>query len=418
MAVAGGLTFVVSGVALSSIPAASAATANAVIKPVPDSQWKQIVAVGAWHTGCPVNQKALRRVEVNYHGFDGAVHRGVLVVNADVAASIASVMTTLFARGFPIHRMQPIEAFKGDDNASMAADNTSAYNCRRASQANAAAAKSPHANGRAIDINPYENPWIDSRCNCFQPDAKYGTLRAGRGVITKDGVVWQAFNRAGWIWQDNSTTDFQHFDTGYPSRPFMPVAVNVGNAQQIITVQSHGTYASVSAWQHSSSGWKRVLTTSSARIGAGGLVAGAKRHQGTNTTPSGTYALTQAFGIAANPGTAFPYHRVTNADWWVEDNASRWYNSMRTATLGGFRTNLPESDVNGSEHLIRHTTQYAYSIVIDYNMHPAVRYRGAGIFLHVSNGHPTAGCVAVPRATEVAILRWLRPSAHPRITIN
>jgi L,D-peptidoglycan transpeptidase YkuD (ErfK/YbiS/YcfS/YnhG family) len=389
-----------------------------VIKALPTSEWKQIVAVGAWHAGCPASQHTLRRVEVNYHGFDGSVHRGVLVVNADVASSVASVMTTLFTRGFPIHRMQPIEAYKGDDNASMAADNTSAYNCRRSSQANAAAAKSPHANGRAIDINPYENPWIDSRCNCFQPDAKYGTLRSGKGVITKNGVVWQAFNRAGWIWQDNTTADFQHFDTGYPSRPFMPIAVNVGNAEQIITVQTHGTYATVSAWQHGGAGWQRVLTTTAGRIGARGLVAGSKRHQGSNTTPSGTYALTQAFGIAANPGASIPYHRVTNADWWVEDNASRWYNTLRTAAAGGFRTNLTESDVNGSEHLIKHTTQYAYSIVIDYNMNPAVRHRGAGIFLHVSDGHPTAGCVAVPRNTEVALLRWLRPSAHPRITIS
>ena len=190
-----------------------------MIVPVPAAQWRRIVAVGAWHAGCPVARTGLRRVEVNYRGFDGAVHRGVLVVNADAATSVAAIFTRLFDRGFPIHRMRPIEEYAGDDAASMAADNTSAYNCRRASQANAPSTASPHANGRAIDLNPYENPWIDPRCGCFQPDAHYGTHRNGTGVIVEGGTAWTVFTRAGWIWQDNATTDFQHFDTGYPSRP-------------------------------------------------------------------------------------------------------------------------------------------------------------------------------------------------------
>jgi hypothetical protein len=204
----------------STTPAPSPApSADAVIAAVPAAEWARIVAVGAWHAGCPVTRTDLRRVEVSFRGFDGAVHRGVLVVNADVAPSVARIFTELFDRGFPIRRMEPIEVFGGDDNASMAADNTSAYNCRRSSQANAPATASPHANGRAIDLNPYENPWIDPRCHCFQPASPYGTKRSGPGVITRGGVAWTAFTSAGWIWQDNSTIDYQHFDTGYPSRP-------------------------------------------------------------------------------------------------------------------------------------------------------------------------------------------------------
>jgi L,D-peptidoglycan transpeptidase YkuD (ErfK/YbiS/YcfS/YnhG family) len=57
-------------------------------------------------------------------------------------------------------------------------------------------------------------------------------------------------------------------------------------------------------------------------------------------------------------------------------------------------------------------------VVINFNMDPAVRYRGAGIFLYVSNGNPTAGCVAVPRPMVVAILRWLDPQADPIIAIG
>ena len=419
MAIAVSLGVVTGLVGFAPRSVATVATAAAPsITSVPVSEWNRIVAVGAWHSGCPASRTTLRQVWVNYHGFDGRVHRGVLVVNVDVAPAIASIMTSLFNSGFPIHRMQPIETFNGDDNASMAADNTSAYNCRRASQANASPSASPHANGRAIDINPYENPWIDSRCNCFRPDAYFGSHRSGRGVITKLGVVWQAFSAAGWTWQDNSTIDYQHFDTGYPSAPFMPVPVTVGNAQQVITVQAHGSWATVVAWQRVASGWRVVVSTNAGRVGSNGVVAGSARRQGSYTTPTGTYALTQAFGIAPNPGTGLPYHHVTNADWWVEDNASRWYNTLRTAAQGGFRTQLPETNVNGSEHLIAHGAAYRYAVVIDYNMHPAVRYRGAGIFLHVSTGQPTAGCVAVPQSVLVQLMRWLQPTQHPRIAIG
>ncbi len=197
------------------VPAPTAA----VVSGLTDAQWQRIVAAGVWRAGCPVSRSSLRRVELGYIGFDGKAHRGALVVNADVAGSVVRIFSALYAARFPIRRMVPVEAYGGDDNASMAADNTSAFNCRRAGQANAPSAKSPHANGRAIDVNPYENPWMDPRCSCFQPDAYYGTHRTGKGVIVKDGVAWRAFVTEGWTWQDSATIDYQHFDTGYPSRP-------------------------------------------------------------------------------------------------------------------------------------------------------------------------------------------------------
>ena len=173
---------------------------------------------------CPITERSqLRVVEVGYHGFDGAVHRGRLVVNADVAASVARIFTRLFNERFPIRRMRPIEAYGGDDDASMAADNTSAFNCRQPDQSNSAFASSPHANGRAVDINPRENPWQDPRCGgCWQPTARFAARTPGRGKILRGGVVWRAFTAEGWIWQDIATADYQHFDTGYPSVPWSP----------------------------------------------------------------------------------------------------------------------------------------------------------------------------------------------------
>jgi L,D-peptidoglycan transpeptidase YkuD (ErfK/YbiS/YcfS/YnhG family) len=195
------------------------------------------------------------------------------------------------------------------------------------------------------------------------------------------------------------------------------VPVSLGNARQVITVKARGSYATVQAWQLSGRTWRLVLSTTSARVGTHGVVPGSQRKQGTGTTPGGTYTLTEAFGIAADPGSSLPYHRVTADDYWVEDNNSAYYNQMRLGALGGFDKVAPPNSVNGSEHLITYTVQYQYVVVIDFNRWPAVPYRGAGIFLHVNGSGSTAGCVSVPASTMVALVRWLDPAAHPRIAI-
>jgi hypothetical protein len=198
---------------------AAAVSADPAVRKVTKAEWARIVAVGAWHPGCPVQRKNLRHLEINHLGFDGEVHRGVLVVRRDVAAGVTRIFTRLFDQRFPIESMRPIEEFDGNDNRSMRANNTSAYNCRRAGQANSPSSMSPHANGRAIDLNPLRNPWIDPRCDCWKPSAKYAKRTPGKGKILKGGVAYNAFVREGWIWQDIRGVDYQHFDTGYPSRP-------------------------------------------------------------------------------------------------------------------------------------------------------------------------------------------------------
>ena len=195
------------------------------------------------------------------------------------------------------------------------------------------------------------------------------------------------------------------------------VPVVVGNAAQVLTVKAHGSYATVTAWTKSATGWHVTGGPWSGRVGTNGVVPGSQRKQGTDTTPGGTYTMTEAFGVASDPGTAMPYRHVGSDDWWVEDNRSQYYNQHRLGSQGGFDMSLPESDVNGSERLINHPTQYRYVVVINFNRWPATPYRGAGIFLHVNGSGSTAGCVSVPSSAMVTILRWLRPSAHPRIAI-
>ncbi|MEY9841065.1 L,D-transpeptidase family protein [Streptacidiphilus sp. EB103A] len=197
-----------------------------------------------------------------------------------------------------------------------------------------------------------------------------------------------------------------------------PVPVTLGNALQVITVKATGSYATVTAWQHQGHSWIPRYTTTQARVGANGITDGTTRHQGTDTTPTGTYTITQGFGVGANPGTKMPYHQVTSADWWVEDPQSPYYNQMRTAAQGGFP--LTETGDLGSEHLINYPTQYHNALVINYNMNPAVPGRGAGIFLHDlgPQAGPTAGCVALPTTVITQIMQWINPAQHPIIAIG
>lgn len=195
---------------------------GSVIKPVPEEQWQDMVAAGMVRPGCPITRRAeLRRVEVDFVDFEGRDRRGHLVVHADTAETAARIFARLYRAEFPIRRMEGVEKYGGDTLESLQADNTSAYNCRRPDQINAPVTESPHANGRAIDINPVENPWMDLRCDCWSPSAEFAERTPGQGKVLRGGLVWRVFKSEGWIWQNIPVPDYMHFDTGYPSRPYV-----------------------------------------------------------------------------------------------------------------------------------------------------------------------------------------------------
>lgn len=110
-------------------------------------------------SGCPLSLDRLTLLRLGYWGFDHGVHHGELVVNESAAASLAYAFRLLFAARFPIRRMQVVDDFGGDDEQSMLAGNTSAFNCRIVP---GTAAWSQHAYGLAADINPFENPEVSN----------------------------------------------------------------------------------------------------------------------------------------------------------------------------------------------------------------------------------------------------------------
>jgi L,D-peptidoglycan transpeptidase YkuD (ErfK/YbiS/YcfS/YnhG family) len=187
--------------------------------------------------------------------------------------------------------------------------------------------------------------------------------------------------------------------------------------RQVVTVRhTSGWHARLALWRLRNGHWTRVASARDGRTGYGGLVRGPRRHQGTGTTPLGSYGLISAFGTHARVGH-LPYRRIRKGDFWVEDNTSRYYNRYRNQRQGGFHWRLPESAKNGSERLSNYPTQYEYAIVTSYN-HQQVRHRGAGIFLHVNGSGATGGCVSGPRSFIRTVLTRLRPSLHPRIAVG
>lgn len=164
---------------------------------------------------CPLAPGDLRHLHVRHVGFDGRDHLGELVVDARYARDIRRVFATLYAARWPIRRMRPVAAYDGSDARSMAADNTSGFNCRRVA---GTTHWSAHAYGAAIDLNPRENPYLSG--SSVQPRSGRRLARLDRGpdshvppgVIRENDVVVRAFAAVGWTWGGTwAAPDYQHF---------------------------------------------------------------------------------------------------------------------------------------------------------------------------------------------------------------
>lgn len=169
----------------------------------------------SWRRGCPVAPSGLRMIEMTYWGMDDKPHAGGrLVVNAKAAEDLVKVFRRLFEIRYPIERMEPVDKYKGSDFESIEANNTSAFNCRRAT---GSSSFSQHAYGLAIDINPCQNPYVyaDGRI-AHEQCAKYKNRdRNAPGMIHAGDEVVDAFDSIGWGWGGEFTgaKDYQHFSS-------------------------------------------------------------------------------------------------------------------------------------------------------------------------------------------------------------
>jgi poly-gamma-glutamate synthesis protein (capsule biosynthesis protein) len=193
-------------------------------EPLSDEVWQDMRGK-SWkpNQGCPSRDR-LVLLTVPFRDFAGQPKTGELVVAKSVAVVLARIFTEIYdSAAFRIERMDRVDNYGGSDAASMAANNTSAFNCR---PVEGTTTLSAHASGLAIDINPVQNPWVKGdevdpeagRPFDSVPKRQAAQNQGQHGIILGGGVAVAAFKRNGWTWGGNWTSvkDYQHFlQTGH-----------------------------------------------------------------------------------------------------------------------------------------------------------------------------------------------------------
>lgn len=179
-------------------------------------------------------------------------------------------------------------------------------------------------------------------------------------------------------------------------------AGEVGTATQVVAVSgTEGSRATLEAWQRSPVGWHRVSPSLPALVGAAGFTDRAR--DGFPATPTGVFTLDEAFGTAPSPGGGLPYRTVDSDDWWDGDPQSPTFNTHQVCAPG-----TCAFDEDSAEQLAIPAYRYAVTMGVNKARVPG---DGGAFFLHVANGQPTEGCVAIDETALEWLIQWLRPGA-------
>lgn len=206
-------------------PRATIAGAAPRISRIPDAVWRSMVG-RSWHRGCPVGRSGLRLLRINYWDYTGYRRQGEVVAAASVVRQIAAALTDLYRAKIPIRSMYRVDRFGwsrrlqgADDYASMAAGNTSAFNCRWV--VGRPGVRSPHSYGRSLDVNPWENPYRSRQG--WVPNAWWpGHSHARIAWRSRSHVVVRTMAGRGLRWT-YGRSDLHHFDAvPRGSRPIVP----------------------------------------------------------------------------------------------------------------------------------------------------------------------------------------------------
>ena len=171
----------------------------------------------SYKKGCPVPLKDLRYLRIKHLNFKGKTVMGEMIVHKNVASEVVQIFDELYDIGYPVDKMKLVSAYKGNDWQSIESGNTSAFNCR-----NATGSKkwSKHSYGKAIDINPIENPYIarNGRIS-HKASLKYrkrvhkNNTYSDKALLLKSDKATKIFKKYGWKWGGDwsRVKDYQHF---------------------------------------------------------------------------------------------------------------------------------------------------------------------------------------------------------------
>ena len=178
---------------------------------------KRMIKGNSWRKGCPVGLNDLRYLRVRYLDFNAQNRVGELIVHKNVADEVVEIFHELYNIKYPINKMKLVSDYKGSDWQSIEADNTSAFNCRSATGSKK---WSKHSYGKAIDINPIENPYISRSGRISHKESLQYKKRvhkkstsADKALLLKNDKATKIFKKYGWKWGGDwrAVKDYQHF---------------------------------------------------------------------------------------------------------------------------------------------------------------------------------------------------------------
>jgi len=154
----------------------------------------------------------LAMADVFYLSFDGRRHQGQIIVDVELEEDVYEMFALMEKLQFPVNKVLPIIAYNWRDDDSMEDNNSSGFNYRTVA---GTTKLSLHALGRAIDINPRQNPIIYQDGRIAPSGALYNPQLPG--VLSMDSPVVKEFIARGWRWGGNfeDMKDYHHFEKPY-----------------------------------------------------------------------------------------------------------------------------------------------------------------------------------------------------------
>ena len=177
---------------------------KANILPITTEIKQRMIKGNSWRKGCPVSLQNLRYLQISYKDFNGQRKVGEMIVHKAVASEVTKIFGELYAIGYPVRKMKLVSDYKGSDWQSIEADNTSAFNCRKATGSKN---WSKHSYGRAIDLNSIENPYVSRSGHISHKASQQYRKRvhkkytpADKAVLLKNDKAVKIFKKYGWKW--------------------------------------------------------------------------------------------------------------------------------------------------------------------------------------------------------------------------
>lgn len=170
-----------------------------------------VLARSTWQQACPVAAADLDWIRLTFWSFDDARHTGELLVNRSAAHTIVTVFRKLYAARFPLEQMRITPPSLVNIPPTGDGNNTEAFSCR---PSRGTTQWSQHAYGLAVDVNPFQNPYVKGARVLPELASSYtDRARARPGMIEPGGVVTRAFQEAGWGWGGSwsGLKDYEHF---------------------------------------------------------------------------------------------------------------------------------------------------------------------------------------------------------------